>query len=128
MFFLLNSSKAHANDMRCVSGKMTSMSDSLLTTKKAELCFLHDLKRSYFVSKKCEKECEALQKKDLLIDFSDLFSQFGKPGFKLCQLLGGTPQLVILTLKDNPIENKTDQCVFKDQSSVSTDYLMEIYL
>lgn len=118
----------YAYDIKCEQGTITSVIEYSLKTRKIEMCFLHEDERSYFVSKKCSKKCDALYRKKIFIKFNDLLHQFGKPGFKLCRFIGGQPELVTLKTSKYSERINTDRCVFQDKSFVSTDYLMQLYL
>jgi len=72
------------------------------------------------------KSCDALNKK-IMLDDGTLYSEVGKPGFKLCRELGGDPQIVEFLVSKRWY--KLDRCLFvSDGSFIDTGTLMKAHL
>lgn len=125
---LIISINTWASSLECSVGHIEKMKNLKLTKVNAKICFLKEDGERFFVSSNCKKRCDALVEKNIFVDNDDLLSEFGKPGFKLCALLNGKPELVNLYLNSNNQLLKSDRCVFSDNSFISTEYLLKVYL
>lgn len=95
-------------------------------SNNTKVCFIEQNTNRFYISESCKYEdCLALEKQKVFLDFNNFITEVGKPGFKLCKALGGKPSLVNLAIFQNKLH--TDKCTFKDESFVSTDYLIEVY-
>jgi hypothetical protein len=119
-FFFINS---HANE--CMAGRVKYFEFGESKTYRSNFCT--NLKRNTFISKSClNGGCDALEV-NYQVPESNLYSEVGKPGFKLCRILGGQPK--ILKFEVDGAWFKLDRCFFKsDRSFVDTGSLMNHYL
>ncbi|OFZ16221.1 MAG: hypothetical protein A2Z20_00100 [Bdellovibrionales bacterium RBG_16_40_8] len=103
---------------------MTQVEFGKVKEEVVEYCYNEN--KTKLLSKSCyQPKCKALNviKK---YKFTELFSQVGKPGFKLCRELKGTPQIIEFYVDKKPY--KLDRCLFSDGSFVDTDHLLSQYL
>ncbi len=71
-----------------------------------------------------DENCIAVQKTDLQVPEEKLQGQFGSPGFKLCYIYGGKPQLLDIWSGKKWV--KMDRCLFEaDQSFVDIPSLLD---
>lgn len=111
------------NLITCHKEKVKIIENNVTKENSEFICFFKENYTKHFVSANCrEGKCLALARKKQLIAQSELYSKFGKPGFKLCKLLGGRPSLVDIHLKGRIVH--ADKCHFVDDSFVATDFLI----
>jgi hypothetical protein len=127
-FLILFSFNSWAYNIECSNGALEKMKKLELTKINAGICFLLEDGEKYFVSSKCQTKCAALTPKNIYFSHNDLLSEFGKPGFKLCNLLDGKPELINLYIGTGSQRVRSDRCVFPDNSFVSTEFLLKSYL
>jgi hypothetical protein len=115
---------AQAQELICVSGKISQIEFGKLKEESADYCFNGD--KTVLLSKNCQqKKCRAFEDKRKF-KISELLSQIGKPSFKLCRELGGQPEIIEFFVEGQPF--KLDRCLFKDGSFSDSDYLLAHYL
>lgn len=121
IFFLLASTKLWASSCDDVETKI--IFDKKEIYKSEVLC----LKKTsdnmvFYVSKSCaEDQCEVLKRKKKEILIKDYHHNVGSPGFKLCEELGGVPQIFEFA-KDKKIGHwqSSERCFFgKDFIEIS---------
>lgn len=83
--------------------------------------------RTILISENCKtKQCKALSFDPLLVSKKDLAGQSGKPGFKICRKLSGSPSLIEFKIKKKWYA--LDECRFApDNSFANTSELLEIF-
>ncbi len=111
-----------ANDKwLCQDGKISVVEFGNETTSDSQYCYNSD--KTALISKDCAGgSCPAVQLKKIY-SASELLSPSGKPGFKLCRELGGSPQIISFLASGKFY--KLDRCVFKEGSFVDTDTLLQ---
>ena len=109
----------------CLNGRVRLRVFGKYKTYKSRYCT--NAQRTTLISSACRtKKCNALRKFPLVIDRDSLYSEFGNPGFKLCQKLGGKAE--ILEFFFDKRWYKLDRCLFSsDGSYVDTGTLMAVY-
>lgn len=123
-FFLFFLATAQAEDLKCVSEKISFLEFDQEKIEKSSYCF--NKLKTILLSKNClKKRCRAFEE-DRRFKIDDLISPFGKPSFKLCRELKGNPQLLEFYVENKPY--KLDRCLFIDGSFVDTDFLLSHYL
>ena len=122
----LFSSTIFANKINCKESFVTTVIRTEKITVPKEVCFLVEKNKEYYISKKCNKKCSALQDQKIFVSPKRLHSTSGTPNFKLCSAYKGHPEIVVLN-EGRPNEKMTDKCTFKDGSFVTTTYLMDQY-
>lgn len=123
-FFIFFSFHAHANNcqdvqVKIIFDKKTKISKEVLCTKKTPDNML------FYVSRSCVDDgCEILKRKKEMILIKDYYRSIGSPGFKLCEFLGGLPQIFEFSKDQTPKEwESTERCLFGDQDFVEISYL-----
>lgn len=115
---------AQAQELTCVSGKISQIEFGKLKEESSDYCFNDD--KTVLLSKNCQqKKCQAFEDKRKF-KIGELFSQIGKPSFKLCRELGGQPEIVEFFVQNQSY--KLDRCLFKDGSFTDSDFLLAHYL
>ncbi|MNL16202.1 hypothetical protein D3C87_1372320 [compost metagenome] len=113
--------------LSCSKGQIRILSNAEWKHSPAEYCYNSDF--TVFVSPSCnsssKKKCLAFthQRK---FEVSELSSFIGTPGFRLCRLMNGAPD--ILDFEVNKKWHTLDRCVFTDGSFVDTGSLMGVHL
>ena len=109
----------------CFTGNIKLKKFGKIEMFKAKYCTNENA--TVLISHSCaSKKCDAL-KIEKPIDENSLFSEVGKPGFKLCRELKGSPQIVEFNVGRRWF--KLDRCLFEsDMSFVDTGTLLEHYL
>lgn len=119
---LLFTSKAYA--LTCEVGKIRSTTDYVDTVITGEYCYNSDFNQLY--SKSCEnKKCTAFQSKEIFTIQGLNTKGVGTPGFKLCRLLNGKPEIVDFWAQGE--WQPLDRCNF-DDGYVDTGSLYKYYL
>lgn len=124
IFIFLFFNTGFSKELDCINGKIEQTSYGKLITEQSSFCF-NDAK-NLLISKECYKNhCEKeLSKRKFTID--ELYSEIGKPGFRLCRNLKGNPQIITFYVEKKAF--KLDRCLFSNGNYVDTDYLLSIYL
>lgn len=112
-----------ATDLECDTSQIRALVFGRTETSTATFC-TNEMRTNLF-SKNCQKNhCAALAAASRRIDISQLNTEVGKPGFKLCRLLGGKPELIEFLFRNTWY--RLDRCLFdSDQSFVDTGTLLE---
>lgn len=119
LLFALN---AHA--LTCESGKIRSFTNFEEKINEAEYCYNTDFNELY--SKSCESQkCSAFESQGVFVAKDLKTHGFGTPGFKLCRLLNGKPEIVDFWA--NGDWQHLDRCNFED-GFVDTGVLYKFYL
>lgn len=113
-----------ALELKCAAGKIEQTEFGKTKIEKSEYCF--NKNKTLLISKPCyQSHCEkSLSQKKFKM--SELFSDIGKPGFKLCRELNGRPEIITFFVENVPY--KLDRCLFKEGNFIDTDYLLSLYL
>ncbi|EQC47592.1 hypothetical protein [Bacteriovorax sp. Seq25_V] len=111
----------------CGKGEITYFDTGKKISNSLSFCFDKDERSEFIYSKDCSKlKCKVLQNpKDRPVALMRYKSSIGSPGFKVCRELGGTPQIVEFSLKQNT--GKLGRCIFTNQTFVSNDLLMKLW-
>ncbi|MNJ94881.1 hypothetical protein D3C87_125840 [compost metagenome] len=113
-----------ASPIICTQGKVTKVEFGIVKNEALEFCTNSD--KNVFLSKSCrDKKCTAFQKNKKYA-LSEVMSPMGNPGFKMCRLLGGEPEIIEFYVKKVPY--KLDRCFFKNGDFADTSSLMEFHL
>ena len=109
----------------CFNGKLRYIAFFKVQIIQAKYCTNRDRTALYSLSCK-NKNCDAF-KQIFTINEDALYSEVGKPGFRLCREVGGDPQ--IIEFSANKKWYKLDRCLFtSDDSFVDTGTLLDFYL
>ncbi|MBC7428385.1 MAG: hypothetical protein H7336_07220 [Bacteriovorax sp.] len=77
----------------------------------------------FYVSKSCdENKCEILKRKKSELEIKDYYSNIGSPGFKICNELGGIPQIFEFSQGPN-LWQSTERCLFGAKDFVEISLL-----
>jgi hypothetical protein len=113
---------------RCIrAGKLRYRDEKKEKSARAAYCRIavDSSDRRYWVSEACRAlDCKPLAEPRMPVRLPKESSQIGTPGFKLCLLLKGTPQLVEYfdgTWKEN------DRCIFSETEFVETSLLVMLW-
>ena len=123
---LLLSLTANAKD--CFLGKLRYLKRGKRVVENSTYCFLKSIKRKtpYIVSQKCYlKKCEIIKNGPHPVVVTNSASNYGTPGFKLCEKLQGSPQLFEYKTKNKWFE--TGRCIFGHDSYVEIPYLIDTW-
>ncbi|MGE5086430.1 MAG: hypothetical protein ACM3MG_09040 [Bacillota bacterium] len=119
LFFATN-----ALALTCESGKIRSFTDFQEKVTESEYCYNSDFNELY--SKSCENQkCSAFESQQVFVAKDLKTHGFGTPGFKLCRLLNGKPE--IIDFWANEEWQHLDRCNFED-GYVDTGALYKFYL
>ena len=101
----------------CIEGKIKYLDGTKEILLKEKYCYDSYL-RSISSFKKCpdNKVCTINLPGPFLIKHSDIQSEKGSPGFKICQKLNGIPQFIEFWDKQSWV--KSSRCIFNDGSFV----------
>lgn len=111
-FLFLFSFAIFASD--CLPAKIKIINLQKEVVSQETICFLPpSINRiTYIVSESCaKKKCEILQRKKRPLIIKNYMKNFGSPGFKLCDALGGSPQIFEYLIKKDSFQN-TERCLF----------------
>jgi hypothetical protein len=78
----------------------------------------------HIISKSCygeKSKCQALAASGVHIERGRLTSEFGTPVFKVCRIVGGSPQIFSYFKSGKWIE--ISRCLFPDKSFIDNDFL-----
>lgn len=115
---------AQAQELICISGRISQVEFGKTKEESADYCFNGE--KTVLLSKNCQqKKCSAFEDKRRF-EIGELLSEFGKPGFRLCRELGGQPEIIEFIVESTPY--KLDRCIFKDRSFSDSDFLLNHYL
>lgn len=68
----------------------------------------------FYVSKNCaDSKCDILKRKKTDLVIKDYTSNIGSPGFKLCNELGGIPQIFEFAPVGSKLWQSADRCLFE---------------
>lgn len=130
MLRILNSTLAilfittNAQALTCEPGKIRSFTNFEEQVTEAEYCYNSDFNELY--SKSCENQkCSAFVSQKVFVAKDLKTHGFGTPGFKLCRLLNGKPE--IIDFWANGEWQHLDRCNFED-GFVDTGTLYQFYL
>lgn len=101
--------------------------DSKPVLTKETICTIVDAdKMLFYVSKSCEdNSCDILKKAPKKIVIKNYYQNLGSPGFKLCEALGGVPQIYEFKKSKAKQSESTDRCLFGKQDFVEISYLSQ---
>lgn len=123
LLLLYSLANANANEITCSTGKVRQTTNGKTYQEAVEFC-TNDTK-NIFLSRSClDKKCSPYKIKRKY-SYSDLFSENGKPGFKLCRNLGGEPQIIFFEVSNRFY--KLDRCIFSD-GFIDTGFLLQEFL
>lgn len=99
--------------------------DSKPVVTKESLCSIVDSdKMLFYVSKSCSsQQCEILKRKPQKLVIKDYYQNIGSPGFKLCEALGGVPQIYEFRKSGAKNVESTDRCLFGKSDFVEISLL-----
>lgn len=118
-FIFLSNAKAATCEnvsVKIVFDKKAIYSDEVFCVKKTSDNMI------FYVSKSCENDgCDILKRKKSPIKIPNYQNNIGSPGFKLCEELGGVPQIFEFTKdKKQALWQSTERCLFnKDFVEIS---------
>ena len=118
---LLFSFNLHAE---CFQVETKIIFDSKPVLAKETLCSLVDSdKMLFYVSKTCSsQQCDILKRTPAPLKINGYYQNLGSPGFKLCEALGGVPQIYEFKKKGKDWES-TDRCMFGKSDFVEISFL-----
>ncbi len=107
----------HAESIGCIKGKIRFVEGKKEIIQNEDYCY-ESLPRKIYSSGKCKEsfKCFAQMTKPIHLKKMDVAGQVGSPGFKICEKIGGVPQ--IMEFWDEEEWIKTSRCLFKDSSYV----------
>ncbi|MBC7713891.1 MAG: hypothetical protein H7177_11160 [Rhizobacter sp.] len=77
----------------------------------------------FYISKSCEdKKCEILKRKKSKFEIKDYTGNLGSPGFKICDELGGIPQIFEFS-RGSDLWQSTERCLFNKNDFVEISLL-----
>ncbi len=120
LFLLLFSQNTFAAN--CESVQVKIIFDRKPVYSKETLCSQKDSDNIlFYVSSGCAKgECEILKRKKSTLTIKNYYHNIGSPGFKLCEELGGVPQIFEFLKPKSALWQSTDRCLFnKDFVEIS---------
>ncbi len=108
--------------------------------KKASIRYIFDKKPVYEKTELCQKKtpdnmlfylsascvddkCDILKKHKSELVIKDYRSKMGSPGFKLCEELGGVPQIFEFAFSDKGLWQSAERCLFGKSDFVEISYL-----
>ncbi|MBP9681304.1 MAG: hypothetical protein KBD76_07860 [Bacteriovorax sp.] len=112
------SSTLCASDCTPARIKMINFQKEVITQEV--ICFLPPAsnRNTYIVSESCvEKKCEILKREKKPIIINHYMKNFGSPGFKLCDALGGSPQIFEFQVNTDKYLS-TERCLFGENDFV----------
>ena len=120
--YLLITSIANANE--CFETKTKIIFDGKAEFEKITLCQKKTIdKMNFIISKSClNDQCEILKRTKKKIIIKNYTANMGSPGFKLCEELGGVPQIFEF-LDLNNIWQSSERCFFGKNDFVEISLL-----
>ena len=117
-------SACNAKDLICSQGKIEQTTFGKTTSETSNYCYNET--KNQLISKDCYlTHCEK-KLSNKKYKMKDLYSDIGKPGFKLCRELSGTPQIINFFVDKKSYQ--LDRCLFKNENYIDTDYLLSLFL
>jgi hypothetical protein len=121
IFSTLQASDCAQMKIRIIYNKKAVLSNEVLCKIKTKDQML------FYLSKSClEDKCEILSRKKAPISIKDYYRNIGSPGFKLCNKLGGIPQIFEFSSGKN-IWQSTERCLFGSSDFVEISLLSEVW-
>ena len=119
---------------------LVSFSAAADVCKKASIRYIFDKKPVYEKAELCQKKtpdnmlfylsascandkCDILKKYKSELVIKDYRSNIGSPGFKLCQELGGVPQIFEFSFSTDGLWQSAERCLFGKIDFVEISYL-----
>lgn len=119
--------KASAGDAVCSTGEIRYKYFGELKLEKAQYCY-NDSKTELQSQSCFEGKCQLIEDfkvKTREVDYYSLGSQYGTPGFKLCKIIGGLPQVVEFRVSGEWFA--LDRCLQgSDKSFIDTGLLLNL--
>jgi hypothetical protein len=111
----------------CFNSKSTIIFNHEKKSEDFKICIYSHEKINYLVSESClDLKCSLLNQKIEGIEIPDRKFNIGSPGFKLCYVLGGVPQIfdyINLSQKNET----TDRCLFGKNDFVENSLLIDLW-
>lgn len=127
LFFCFLVFSIEASEKSCEMHNVKIIFDKKPIVSNEEMCrFIDEDNSLYYMSKSCLfYGCEVLKKKKGKLVIPNYYGKIGSPGFKLCEELGGVPQIFEFQKKSvskNDWQN-TERCLFNKRDFVEISYL-----
>ena len=124
LFFCFLVFSIEASEKSCEKYNIKIIFDKKPIVSSEEMCsFIDEDNSLYYMSKSCLfYGCEVLKKKKTRLVISNYLGKIGSPGFKLCNELGGVPQIFEFQKKSKAWQN-TERCLFNKRDYVEISFL-----
>lgn len=124
-FFLLGAISLSAwagKDFGCIDGKIRYIDGKEEKVVKESYCY-DTILRKIYSSGRCKPntKCMADFDKPIMMKVSEVSGETGSPGFKICEKVGGVPQIMEFWEGNQWV--KTARCIFKDGSYIDNGTL-----
>lgn len=124
VLFILNVGATPLFENCIKHGQIRFFYKSEMKVEQSDYCTNHD--KTNLISTNCSTENCFSKTPKLKLNRSDLYSEFGKPGFELCRMLHGKPQIIEFVVNQKWF--KLDRCLFNDGTwYMDTDFLIDNY-
>jgi len=118
VFILTEANACEEVEVKVIYDKKAEFSKEILCSKKTADNMI------FYLSKSCENDaCEVLKRKKSTLVIKNYYSQIGSPGFKLCEELGGIPQIFEFKKIKSTKWESTERCLFEKNEFVEISLL-----
>lgn len=119
--------RAWALEFTCIkNGEIKILFDAEVTVEKASYCTNKD--GNILISENCHRKNCTKQLKPVKFDLDrEVDSGIGTPGFTLCRMMGGKPEIIEFKLNEQWLG--LDRCLFEpERTFIDTGYLYQLNL
>ncbi len=119
---LISFASLAGKDIDCINGKIRYIEGKDEKVMNENYCY-DSLLRKIYSSGRCKPntKCMADFDQPIPMKMSEVTGEKGSPGFKICEKVGGVPQIIDYWEGDKWV--KTARCVFKDGSYIDNGTL-----
>lgn len=105
-------------DIKIIYDRKTEFSKEILCSQKTSDNMI------FYLSKSCVNDgCDILKRKKTTLEIKNYASQMGSPGFKICEALGGIPQIFEFKKIKSSQWQSTERCLFEKNDFVEISLL-----
>lgn len=123
LFFLstnLMASECQEKDIKIIFDRKPVLTKEVICLKKTADNMV------FYVSKSCATgKCDVLKKKKTLLKIENFYSNMGSPGFKLCEELGGVPQIFEFKNTKDVSFQSAERCLFSKNDFLENSLLIK---